>query len=61
MSDTYYVVEYEAEGFGKRTAGPYEFRHEAERNRDDIQGFEGVHSVRIVEKTVVDAKGEETT
>lgn len=47
MNESWYVT-YEVVGFGKRQAGPYP-RHEAEYQRDDIQGYEGVHSVRLTQ------------
>lgn len=43
-----YYVEYEVAGFdGIQKAGPYS-ASEVQYQKDDIAGFEGVHSVRIV-------------
>lgn len=43
-----YYVEYEVEGFdGIQKAGPYS-AGEVQSQKDDIAGFEGVHSVRVI-------------
>lgn len=46
-----YYVAYEVVGIeGTHEAGPYDFIEEAVGNQADIQGYEGVYNVRIVER-----------
>lgn len=40
-------IDYEVEGFGKQTAGPYKDYTEAQEHKRDIAGFEGVSKVEF--------------
>jgi hypothetical protein len=48
-----FIVKYQVNGFpGIHEAGPYITKEIADRHRDDIAGYTGVHSVQIDEVPV---------
>jgi len=49
----WFYVAYQVQGFGRRTAGPFKTREQANTEAADIGGYEGVSDVRIV-----DSKGD---
>jgi hypothetical protein len=49
MNGIKYVVRYKVASFGdeEREAGPYDHVYEASQHMQDIEGYEGVHSVYV--------------
>lgn len=57
MSTEKWFVEYKVAGFpGLQKAGPYGSSSEAQMQAKDIQGYEGVHAVEIVERPEQDTR-----
>lgn len=48
-----WYVEYEVEGHGQQRAGPYPIE-EVGHHRSDIEGFEGVKNVRVVNERLLE-------